>query len=275
VVTSLAATVTVTLLLGATWLSLRYRWWRPALDPGIPRILMYHMVREHIPGARFNNLRVRPADFERQVRWLRDRGFRFLFLSELLDGRELPPRVAVLTFDDGYEDNYTQALPVLCKYGARATLFLVQERFDNDWSVKKKSHHQGGELALEPKLSDQQVREMLASGCFEIGGHSLTHADFSKLTREEKVHELEESRRLLTANFAVPVDTYAYTFGIYNAEDRELVETLGYRGAVTTTEGISADIDGERYELKRVKVAGRKNFLHFRLSLRLGPGSLL
>lgn len=267
-------TLLIALTVFIIWFSTRYKWWRKAIVSTHPRILMYHMVREHIEGARFNGLRVTPSAFERQLRWFVDNNWQFWFLSDVINADTMPPNVVAITFDDGFADNYINALPLLQKYGAKATLFLVEERADNDWSSKKKSHHDSGELMREPKLTDQQVQEMIASGCFEIGGHSLTHADFSKLTPAQKRAELERSQQIQTQKFPHSHQSYAYTFGIYDTHDVELVRELGYRGAVTTKEGISIDRDAERYELRRVKVAGKKNFLHFKLSLRTGPGVL-
>lgn len=256
--------------LALLWFSSRYKWWRPAIALKHPRILMYHMVREHIDGARFNGLRVTPAAFAKQLAYLKRQGWQFWFLSEVLQAKQLPEKTVVITFDDGFEDNYTQALPLLKKYDAKATLFLVEQRSDNDWSSKKKAHHNEGELMREPKLSDAQVREMLDSGLFEIGGHSLSHADFSKLSPEQKRTEIATSRALQTQKFPGSHQSYAYTFGIYDKQDMALVQELGYLGAVTTKEGISDNIDAQRFELPRVKVAGKKDFLHFKLSLRTG-----
>ena len=82
----------------------------------------------------------------------------------------------MLTFDDGFRDNYLAAHPLLVKYGAKATLFLVVDRFDRDWSTAKKAHHDSGELLREEKLRDAELRKMLDSGLWELGAHTLTHA---------------------------------------------------------------------------------------------------
>lgn len=254
--------------------SLRYPWWKPAVPMTLPRILMYHMICDPVPGARFNGLRVSPQQFERQLAWLRRHGWQFRFLSDVVSADALrqpgSEKVCVITFDDGYADNLYNALPILQRHGAVATLYLVQHRDDNDWSVKKKQHHDEGELAREPKLTDGEVETLLASGCFELGGHSATHADFSKLDPATRRAEIEGSKSALEARFGVPLQTYAYPFGIYDGVDVALVREAGFLGAVTTRSGISRDLQAERFELKRVKVSGKKGQLTFRLGMRMG-----
>ncbi|MFC6670338.1 polysaccharide deacetylase family protein [Marinobacterium aestuariivivens] len=251
----------------------RYAWWRPAVDPKRPRILMYHMVSEHRPGAKFNKLRVRPSRFEQQIRWLQRNGWHFALMSELARPEKLPAKTVVLTFDDGFEDNYRNAHPVLKKYGARATLYLVVDRFDRDWSTAKKAHHDSGELMHEPKLSDDQVRQMLASGCWELGGHTLTHANLARLDAAGKEAEIRGGREQLEQRFGVPVPSFAYPFGIYDEQDVQLAEQAGFDNAVTTVEGIDDDIRKRRFELRRVKISGKDNRLAFRLRMRSGRRS--
>lgn len=250
--------------------SKRYGWWRSAVDSSHPRILMYHMVSEHRPGAKFNKLRVKPYHFEWQVRWLKENGWYFGVMSELAEPEKLPAKTVFLTFDDGFADNYHQAHPVLQKYGARATLYLVVDRFGRDWSTAKKAHHNSGELMRESKLSDAQVTEMLASGCWELGGHTLTHANLSRLSEAQKLAEIRGCREQLAARFAVPVSSFAYPFGIYDKVDVELAEQAGFTSAVTTVEGIDTDLHSNCFELRRVKISGKDNRLAFRLRMRSG-----
>lgn len=256
-------------LLGAVFFSLRYAWWRTGVDYRHPRILMYHMIRERLPGGRFNKLRVAPAEFERQLKWLCDNGWRFAFLSEL-DGRPLEPKTVVLTFDDGYRDNYTAAHPLLRKYGAKATLFLVVDRFDRDWSTTKKAHHDSGELMREPKLSDAEVREMLDSGAWELGAHTLTHALLPGLDDEAKRHEVVDARTELERTFDTTVSSFAYPFGIFGDDDVAVVASSGYRHAVTTDTGINTDLNTAALRLERVKVSGKEGRLGFSIRLRTG-----
>lgn len=251
------------------WLSARYAWWRPAVDESRPRILMYHMVSEHRPGAKFNGLRVPPAMFARQLAWLRDNGYTFVTMSELVQGG-LPPKCVAITFDDGYRDNLLQADPLLARYGAKATVYLVLDRHDRDWSTAKKAHHDSGELAREAKLSDEEVRLLLASGRWELGSHTLTHANLARCDDAQRAREIGDSRRQLEQQFGTTVTSFAYPFGIFGEQDVQAARAAGYTSAVTTLDGIDPHPYAEPLRLSRVKVSGKDNFIAFVLRMRGG-----
>lgn len=258
-------------LLLAGWFSFRYAWWRPVVDERHPRILMYHMVSPHRPGARFNGLRVTPQRFEQQLRWLQSRGWTSYTVSELVElGQSSPPKAVAITFDDGFADNCLEALPLLQRYQTKATLYLVADRHDRDWSVNKKAHHDSGELRAEPKLSDEQVEQMLASGLIELGSHTLTHPNFLRLNQAEREQELQTSKAELEQRFGVAVSSFAYPFGLFQAEDPELVRAAGYGNAVTTDAGIESALTSRPFTLRRVKISGKDNLLAFGLRMRGG-----
>ncbi len=264
-------TLAALLLAGVLWFSLRYAWWRPVVDTRFPRILMYHMIVAARPGARFNGLRVAPGRFERQLRWLRDQGWTSFTVSELVaQAGALPDKCFAITFDDGYADNLDRALPLLRKYGCKATLYLVVERFGRDWSAERKAHHNQGELGREPKLSDEQVRKLLDSGCIELGSHSMTHANLERLDAGAVRRELVQSKRELERRFGRPVKSFAYPFGLYRPGQLALVQDAGYSSAVTTREGVDNPADWSCMELPRVKISGKDNWLAFLLRMRGG-----
>jgi peptidoglycan/xylan/chitin deacetylase (PgdA/CDA1 family) len=161
-------------------------------------------------------------------------------------------------------------LPLLKKYQCKATLYLVVDRFDRDWSMQRKQHHDEGELKGEEKLSDQQVQELLESGCVELGSHSMTHPNFLRIESEAVRWELEESRRALEQRFAVSVSSFAYPFGLYRPEQVELVKQAGYSSAVTTREGIENADSWQPLELRRIKISGKDSWLAFLLRMRGG-----
>lgn len=263
------------LVLFALWFSFRYRWWSGAVDYGRPRILMYHMIRDPVPGTRFNGLRVAPDQFARQLAWLRANGWSFMTLNELTRlGASVPEKSVVLTFDDGYADNFTNALPIMRQYGAKGTLFLVDQREHNDWSTKKKAHHDSGELAEEPKLSDEQVRELLASGMFELGAHTFTHPNLPTLGEQERAREIIDIKAHFEARYGVPVTSFAYPFGIFDATDVALAGKAGYTAAVTTNPGIDAAFWLNPLELSRVKISGKEGLFAFKIRIKTGKRGL-
>lgn len=265
-------------LLGALLFSHRYAWWRPAVDWSAPRVLMYHMVSPHRPKAKFNKLRVTPEAFAKQIKWLSDNQFHFLTMQELRlawQAGTLPPKSVAITFDDGYADNLLAALPVLQRYNARATIYVVVDRHNRDWSTYKKAHHNSGELAQEPKLTDAQVRQLVESGVIEIGSHTLTHANLSRLDDQTREHELAESRRALQQLTGQPIESFAYPFGIYGEADVAAARQAGYLDAVTTLEGIQpAQPQPDFLQLKRIKVSGKDHLLAFICRMRTGRRGL-
>lgn len=256
-------------LLAGLWFSWRYAWWRPAAPAAQARILMYHMIRPAIPGARFNKMRVAPAAFRAQVAWLAQNGWTFCFVSELIQTPAAPgQRRVALTFDDGYQDNFLNALPVLREFKAKATLYPVVERPAGfDWSTKKKAARTSGELGREPKLSDAEIAAMLASGLVELGGHGLTHPNLPQLSAAEAEREIAGCKTALEQTFHAPVPTFCYPFGLYGPREIELVRRAGFSGATTTAEGVGA---ADPFQLPRIKISGSEGLFAFRLRLRTG-----
>ena len=252
--------------------SARYAWWKASLPHDLPRVLMYHMISPQGTSKKHRGLRVDPAMFERHIAWLASNGWEFVTLSTLTDRGFRGAKQVAITFDDGYEDNILNALPVLQKYGAKATLYLVVDRHDNDWSVKKKAHHNSGELAAEPKLSDAQVRELIDSGVFELGGHTLTHCHLPSTPLDQKAEEIIACRRVLEETFHTSVTSFAYPFGLFGAEDVDLVQQAGFTNAVTTDEGIdgAGGSTPDPWRLRRIKVSGKDNFWAFKIRMRIG-----
>ena len=261
--------IAICVVVGLLWFSYQYGWWRPTIPWHYPRILMYHMIANHKRNGKYNKLRVEPSEFEKQVRWLKANGWEFVFVSELTI--ETDRKQVALTFDDGYRDNLLAADPVLKNYQAKATLYLPVDRHNQDWSVKKKSHHTDQELMLEPKLLDEDVEQMLDSGRWELGSHGISHENLVVLSHAERAKEIQESKALLEQRFSIGVASFAYPFGLYEDEDVSLVQSSAYDFAITTEQGVSEDYAGrEAYQLKRVKVSGKNGMYAFELRMRTG-----
>jgi len=229
------------------------------------------MVRDAIPGKKFNSLRVSPKNFEMQIKYLRDNGWHSYTMAEaILQKKNLPPKSVVITFDDGYRDNLTNALPILKKYGFKATIYLVNDRHNRDWSGYRKAKNEGAGLKDEAKLSDDEVRELLDSGLIEIGAHTLTHANLNALSEEKSKNEICASKEQIEACFQTACHSFAYPFGLYGPKDEKIVADCNYTNAVTTEVGIVDLNECNAYEIPRITVSGKDNFYAFILKLKTG-----
>ncbi len=267
--------ILILLFIIGIYYSTRYAWWRREVDELFPRILMYHMISSHKDGAKFNKLRVTPENFEEQIKYLSEQGWHSFTVTELIEqGDNLPKKSIAITLDDGYEDNFTTALPILKKYNFKATLYLVVDRFNNDWSIHRKRSNLTGELKREVKISNRQVKEMLQSKLIEIGAHSMTHKNFHKLTLDKTKEEIEKSKIEIEKKFDTECKSFAYPFGFYKDNDWKLVQKLGFSSAVTTDKGISNFKEANKFLLNRITISGTDNFLAFSLKLKTGKRGL-
>ncbi|MDQ8936583.1 polysaccharide deacetylase family protein [Acinetobacter rudis] len=254
--------------------SYKYAWWKASVDWNQPRVLMYHMVREHIAAAKFNKLRVKPSEFEKQIRWMKQQGFHFVTMQQLQDQwGQHPEKTVAITFDDGYLDNLEQAFPILEKYNVPATIYVVVDRHERDWSTYKKAHHNSGELMREAKLSDQQVQFLAQTGLIEIGSHTMTHANLAQLNDEQCLAELVQSKQALEQMTRQTINSFAYPFGIYSERDVLMAKQAGYSNAVTTIEGID-EAHADLMQLKRIKISGKDSLFAVKCRLRLGQRGL-
>lgn len=258
-----------TILISFTIFSLLFSWWRKNIPYEYPRVLMYHMVSKHLPKnkSKFNRLRVEPKEFEKQIKWLSKNGFKSYFVREISD--DLSPKSVIITFDDGYKDNLTNALPILQKYGFKATIFIVCNRFDNNWATDKDLKKSSDELNSEEMLGDNDVKELLESGFIEIGSHALNHANLPSLSYKDKQNEILNSKLEIEKKFGITCESFAYPFGFYDEESMQLAKESGYKFSVTTNNDVLKN-RYSNYEIPRIMISGRGNILHFILKIKKG-----
>ena len=268
--------VTLSLLLamaaGIIYFSLRHTWWRTNVDFSYPRVLMYHMISPHLPKNRskFNRLRVTPEAFEKQLHWLHKNGWHSMSMEELAACQNIPSKTVVLTFDDGYADNYIHAFPLLKKYHMKATIYIVTERFNQDWATDKDTKLSSNELNNETMLSHEMVQEMIHSGYIEIGSHTMHHVNLPTLSMEEKEKEIAKSKEVIEETYGITCNSFAYPFGFYDPASIKLVQKHGYSSAVTTVPQYIEWKDHDRYEVPRVIISGRQTLFDFTLKLLKG-----
>jgi peptidoglycan/xylan/chitin deacetylase (PgdA/CDA1 family) len=191
-------------------------------------ILMYHRIGVPSAGApsMTRRLTVHPADFARQMRWLKRNGYRTVTQRELFEAlfrrRRLGRKPIVITFDDGYSDVLHRASPVLARLGMHATAYVISGRTTN------------GDRVF---LTWRQLHALERRG-IEIGSHTVTHADLTSLSDREALRELVQSRRALERRLGHPVQWLAYPFGACDGRTERLVRQAGYVLAVTTQYGV-------------------------------------
>lgn len=184
-------------------------------------ILMYHRVTPRPARGPAPTWNVTPVDFRTQLKGLLVRGYQAWPLRKILDysrqGQPIPPRSFVVTFDDGYENNYSQAWPILCELGVPATIFVATAYLDgaapfpfDNWSAAGSP-----DVPVESwrPLTTEQCAEMLAQGLIDLGSHTHTHANF-RGQPEAFVRDVATSLDVLRTRFGLADATFAFPFGI-------------------------------------------------------------
>ncbi len=204
-------------------------------------ILMYHYVRTVDPDADpiGYNLSVTPEQFADQLDWLADAGYSTLHMRDIaacLSGEYVcPDRSVALTFDDGYADAYTEALPRLQAHGFVATFYVVSSFVG-----------QPGYLGWE------ELRSLHDAG-MEIGAHSIHHPDLTLMSEAGAYAEIAGSGSEIAAELGRPVSSFCYPAGKYNAVVAEAVRAAGYSSAVTTDQ---TGHQGDLFALPRWRIYG-------------------
>jgi peptidoglycan/xylan/chitin deacetylase (PgdA/CDA1 family) len=195
-------------------------------------VLGYHGVAEVRRREDLQFLQIAPARFATQIDLLAQAGFRFVTVAELArlaDGGTPPAGCAAITFDDGLRNNHTTALPILRERGIAATVYVTTGFIGkrNPWIGR------GGDGEI---MGEAELRELAAAG-WEIGGHTLTHADLSLLGYEDCRKEIEGGCLELERIAGVRVQTFAYPFGRYGPQAIAAARDAGLLAAVTTGSG--------------------------------------
>jgi peptidoglycan/xylan/chitin deacetylase (PgdA/CDA1 family) len=211
-------------------------------DEAVP-ILMYHVIAAPPTGAPFPGLYVTPAEFAEQMQSLQSAGWHAVTLDELQAnwrrGAGLGAgKPVVLTFDNGYQSQYTQALPVLRRLGWVA---------DENMQLAGLPPSQGG-------LGEEEIRGLVAAG-WELDTQGFTHADLIKLDAEALRHEVADSRTEIQRRYHVPVNWFCYPSGHYDATVVAAVKAAGYTGSTTVIPGW-ARREEDPYRMHRLRVLG-------------------
>ncbi|MFH1245578.1 MAG: polysaccharide deacetylase family protein [Candidatus Omnitrophota bacterium] len=207
-------------------------------------MLMYHYIEEN---GKYSSLSVSPESFRRQVEFLHRNKYNVISLAEFVSAaynkEKLPRKSVVITFDDGYEDNFTCAYPVLRAYHIPATIFVIVN------SIGEKGY-----------LSYAQIKEMLDSGIIDIGSHTLEGDYLPGKSREHIEREIGLSKKILEARLNRKIDFLCYPIGGFTPQMQDIVRKNGYIAACTTNRGIKKTcFNDDIFALKRIKIKDSSN----------------
>jgi peptidoglycan/xylan/chitin deacetylase (PgdA/CDA1 family) len=217
--------------------------------------------KEQVAGSKFIPILLyhyTPMNFDEQLTYLEQHGYTVVDLDAMLAGLyggPLPPKPAVITFDDGFE-NQMQAFAILKKHHMKATFYIINGGAQSRWCIGAGRRY--GD-PLQPKagcgdayLTWDQVRELDGSGLITIGAHTLDHENLAGLTPAEQRTEIFDSKAGLEQELGHPVRHFAYPYGAYNPTTIQLVREAGFATAVTTLPS-SYQAPGLEFTLRRVR----------------------
>ncbi len=213
-----------------------------------PAILMYHSIGG--PGSKQYPLDVSPGSFEKQMRFLSRHHYNVIPLHDLVtllkEGKKTPSKTVVITFDDAYENNYTEAYPILKKYNLPATIFVVVNYMGQTKNLY------GHDFRF---MTPQMALEMQDSGLITIGSHTMNHLLLPSIKDKSVLwQEIRGSKEALEKILGRPVLAFCYPNGGYTPEVEKMVQAAGYQIAVTTMARHKRPGRYDIFALRRIKV---------------------
>lgn len=221
-------------------------------------VLMYHRVNPIV----IDRNTVHIDNFKEQLEYLSRCGYQTISLAqyqEYLDGQgTMPFKPVILTFDDGYVDNYIYVLPLLKKYNMKGTVFVVAGGVGKYCSWLQQ--HDCNQL-----MNWEQLNEWLEAG-MEIGGHTVSHPMLSRLSELEIKYELETSKELLETQLKTKIDFFCYPYGDLDNRVKALAKATGYKGALAIFNKVSLTRE-DMYAIPRVGISSRLSLWEFKLKV--------
>lgn len=210
-------------------------------DVTVP-ILLFHRIDTSPINSRYY---VPPDLFEEEIKVLRDWDYTAITTQMLVQaitmGHELPDHPILITFDDGHIDNYTNAFPIMKKYGFTGVLYIV-----------------GNYLGADGYMNREQILEMHDAG-WEVGSHSRNHLDLTKLNPQDQRSEIVGSKENLESVLGIDILTFAYPFGAKNASVMDYVKFAGYIAAMGAEGYTDSQGEWNLFNLQRVEIKGTEN----------------
>lgn len=229
-------------------------------------VLMYHQVDTPC-SDREQRFCTPPEEFRRQIAWLNGAGYRAVGLEEVVahvtGAIRLSDKAVHITFDDGFVGVLEHALPALKEYGIPSTLFALpgQSGGTNEWMWRR-------EFPRRALLSKAQLR-LLADEGMIIGSHTRTHVRLPEIPPQEARAEITGSKAELEDMLGREVVHFAYPYGMFDMDVRDMVASAGYRSACSTRSGFNRPGE-DCFLLRRIDIFGTDRLWEFRQKLHYG-----
>lgn len=219
-------------------------------------VLLYHRIITDSAQAGKHGTYVTLAQIDAHFRYLKRNNYTPVTFEDLkfIDRFDCDKKYVVLTFDDGYRDNYTLLMPLLEKYGFKAVIYLVTHKAENSWDLKD-------ERRTFPLLTREQVIDMSKRG-IEFGAHTMNHVDLTQVGVEVAWKEIEGSKKYLEDLLGKEVKTFAYPYGRTNDAVKELVKRAGFKYGIGTVNGPLA-MQQDLYNIRRIVIHPDTNIFRF------------
>jgi peptidoglycan/xylan/chitin deacetylase (PgdA/CDA1 family) len=195
-------------------------------------VMVYHSIRPYVKGESKTQdmYDITPELFESELVYIRDHGYTTITFADVIanfdNGTPIPAKPVILSFDDGWRNEYEYAFPLLKKYDMKGTFFIFTNPI---------VHHKA------QWMSWSEVREMDKAG-MEIAGHTHTHPFLTKLTTDAELDkEIGESKKFIEEEIGHPITVFAYPFGEKNPQVERAVKRAGYVLARTIVSGVWND----------------------------------
>lgn len=216
------------------------------------RILMYHLIDNPRPEDRFG-ICVSKENFSQQMEYLYQNGYQTIQLQDLVNyirhQKTIPDKSIIITFDDGYLDNYLHAYPILKKYNFTATFFIVVGYVGKKiiYDIDK-----GKVNWVRQHMPWSEIEEMGACG-MSFGVHGYSHVDLVKLNPEEARRQIRRPKAILEDRLGHEIKHFSYPHGSFNQEVKQLVIESGFTCACTVKYGLN-NRKSDLYELRRTGI---------------------
>ena len=209
-------------------------------------ILMYHKIAEVDPLSTLKGHFVAPALFSRHLRLLSLLGYASVPLTDW-NAPTGPKKPAILTFDDGYRDFVTEAVPLMAKFGMTGTVFMVSNQLggSNQWDVSD------GDVQL-PLMTPGEAKQAVAAGHL-VGSHTADHVHLDRIDPAAAQLQISESKERLESEVGTKIETFCYPYGGMNADVQRWVAEAGYLCACSTDKGL-AHSTSNPFALPRINV---------------------